>query len=386
MAFNFDEIIDRRSSDSAKWTYYPADVLPAWVADMDFRSPEPIVQAVRERAEHGVFGYGFKHDGLNAAIVAWAQKRYNWTISAEHIVLLPGLVSGLNTVNRAFGHVGDSTIMLSPIYGPIFSSAHEQGLRPIQVPLAANRTGSTLRYEIDFDALERAITPRTVMLMMCNPHNPVGREFTREELQRLGDIALKRNLLICSDEIHCDLMLDGRAHTTFASLSPEIADRTITLMAPSKTFNVPGLGCSFAIVQNAHMRQRLHGAMSGILPHVNLFGIVAAEAAFTRCDDWLAALQTYLAANRDTLVQFVRDNMPGVATTVPEATYLAFLDFRETAIAKDPYTHFYSKAKVALSGGTGFGVGGDGFARFNFGCPRATMMDALERMAAALPR
>lgn len=385
MSSSFDERIDRRNSDSIKWLAYPADVLPMWVADMDFRSPEPVVQALRERVEHGVFGYAGSLPKLIEAIVAWAASRYDWQIRPEHIVMLPGLVSGLNSVVRAYGHVGDNTIMLSPIYGPMFSSAYEQGLRPILVPLTTTQNGSTVRFEIDFDAFEKAITPRTTLMMLCHPHNPVGREFTREELLRLGEIALKHNLVICSDEIHGDLMLDGRRHTAFASLSPELAERTVTLMAPSKTFNVPGLGCSFAIVPNAQLRQRLHGAISGILPHTNVLGMVAAEAAFTKSDAWLADLQAYLTANRDALVHYVAEHMPGVAVTVPEATYLAFFDFRSAGLSKDPYAHFLSRAKVALSGGAGFGAGGEGFARFNFGCPRSTMMEALERMAEALP-
>jgi cystathionine beta-lyase len=385
MSPNFDEVIDRRASDGIKWLAYPADVLPMWVADMDFRSPEPVVQALRERVEHGVFGYAATLPGLVDAIVAWAAERYGWRIEREHVVMLPGLVSGLNSVVRAYGHIGDSTIMLSPIYGPMFSSSYEQGMRPTLVPLVTTQSGATVRFEIDFDAFEKAIAPRTTIMMLCHPHNPVGREFTREELLRLGEIALKHNLIICSDEIHGDLMLDGRRHTPFASLSPELANRTVTLMAPSKTFNVPGLGCSFAIVTNPHLRQRLNGAISGILPHNNVLGMVAAEASFKHGGPWLADLQAYLTGSRDMLVQYVAEHMPHVAVTVPEATYLAFLDFRSAGLNKDPYAYFLSKAKVALSGGTGFGAAGEGFARFNFGCPRSTMMEALERMAEALP-
>ena len=385
MSFDFDEIIDRRNSDSAKWKYYAADILPAWVADMDFRSPPALSRALHARIDHEVFGYAFPGPEVTDSIVTWAQRKYGWTIIADDIVLLPGLVSGLNLVTRAFGHPGDSTITLTPIYGPMMSASSDQGMQSIQAPLTAVRSGSTVRFEIDFDAFERAITARTTLFMMCQPHNPAGREFTREELARLGAICQKRNVLICSDEIHGDLMLDGRAHTVFASLSPELADRTITLMAPSKTFNVPGLGCSIAIVQNAQLRQRLKNSMSGIIPHVNLLGLVAAQAAFTQCDDWLAGLQAYLTANRDVLVKFVAEHMPGVATTVPEATYLAFLDFRTVELARDPYAFFMDKAKVALSSGLGFGKDGAGFARLNFGCPRSRMLEVLERLAAALP-
>jgi cysteine-S-conjugate beta-lyase len=382
--YNFDEIFDRRNSDSIKWNYYPADALPMWVADMDFKSPPAIIDALRARADHGLFGYTKGEMDLPATIVGWCKRRYNWDVSRDEVVMLPGLVSGLNIVARAFGAVGDSTITFTPVYPPFLSSAAEQGMTAIQVPMTPVYTGATLRYEIDFDAFEKAITPRTRMFVMCHPQNPAGREFTREELTRLGEICLRHKLLICSDEIHGDLMLDGRKHAPFATMSPEIADSCVTLMAPSKTFNVPGLGCSFAVVKNPQLRQRMKSAMSGIIPHVNIFGLVACEAAFTQCDDWLTELQAYLTANRNVMTQYLAERIPSIKTTVAEATYLAFFDVRETGIPGDPFTYLLNTAKVATNAGPMFGKGGEGYVRFNFGCPRATLLQALDRIAESL--
>jgi cysteine-S-conjugate beta-lyase len=385
MPFDFDSPLDRRNSDSIKWNYYGADVLPMWVADMCFRSAEPIVQALRERVEHGVYGYAQPPKSLHETVVRWCERQYGWTITPDDVIFLPGLVSGLNLVCRAYGHMGDSTITLSPVYPPMFSSATEQGMTCIHVPLTQSLVNGALRFDIDFAAFEKAITPRTTLLMLCHPHNPTGREFTREELTQLGEICARKNVLICSDEIHGDLVLDGRKHLPMAAVSPEIADRTITLMAPSKTFNIPGLGCSFAIVTNPQLRQRLNGARSGIVPWVNLMGLAATEAAFSNCDSWLGELRTYLAGNRDFTAAYIAEHMPSIKTTVPEATYLAFLDCAGTQIVGDPYKHFLERAKVATNAGSGFGKGGDNFVRLNFGCPRAQLLEALEKMAESLP-
>jgi cystathionine beta-lyase len=385
MPFDFDQPVNRRDSDSIKWNYYDADVLPMWVADMCFRSAEPIVQALRDRVEHGIFGYAQPPKKLHETVVAWCARQYGWTIQPDDVIFLPGLVSGLNLVCRAYGHIGDSTITLSPVYPPMFSSATEQGMNCIHVPLTATQVNGAIRYEIDFDAFEKAITPRTTILMLCHPHNPAGREFTREELARLGEICIRKHVLICSDEIHGDLMLDDRRHLPMAAVSPEIADRTITLMAPSKTFNIPGLGCSFAIVTNAQLRQRLNSARSGIVPWVNLMGLTATEAAFTQCDDWLRELRAYLTGNRDFVARYLAEHMPTLKTTLPEATYLAFFDCSGAGIDGDPFAHFLKHARVATNAGSGFGKGGDGFVRLNFGCPRAQLHEALEKMAEALP-
>lgn len=384
MTFDFDRIIDRRCTDCAKWTYYDPDVLPVWVADMDFAAPESIQQALRERVEHGVFGYELPSAALHETVVDWLDRRYGWRITPDDIVFLPGLVSGLNLVCRAYGSIGDHAIMLTPVYSPFLSAPPNQGLIADAVQLRPVQKNSRLSYEIDFDAFEAAITPRTRLFLHCHPHNPTGHEYASGEMQRLAEICLRRDVLICSDEIHCDLMLDGKRHTPLASLAPEIADRCITLMAPSKTFNIPGLGCSFAVATNPRLRVRLEQAAAGIVPHVNVLGLTATQAAFSRCDDWLVALQGYLSANRDALLAFADEHLPGVVATSPEATYLTWLDCRNLGLPASPYAFFLKHARVALSDGAIFGPGGDGFVRFNFGCPRTTMMQALMQMRDAL--
>jgi cystathionine beta-lyase len=254
--------------------------------------------------------------------------------------------------------------------------------------LACTTRGHTVHYEIDYDTFEAAITPQTRLFILCQPHNPIGVEYSPEQLARLAEICVRHNLLIISDEIHCDLMLGGARHTPLAmvlqSLMPELAERCITLMAPSKTFNVPGLGCSFAIVPSAERRKQMAKASEGIVPHWNALGIVAAEAAYRYGGDWLAALLQYLTANRDFLVDYTNEQLPGISTTVPQATYLAWLDCRSAGIAGNPYQFFLKQAGVALSDGIPFGPGGEGFVRLNFGCPRAQLADALERMSLAL--
>jgi cystathionine beta-lyase len=250
--------------------------------------------------------------------------------------------------------------------------------------LVVNREGQLLRYEIDYDAFEAAITPRTGLFILCNPHNPVGRSYTREELTCLAEICLRHNLIICADEIHCDLLLGNTSHVPLASLSPEFAERCITLMAPSKTFNLAGLKCSFAIVPNRELRHRLILVTTGMALAVNVLGYAAALAAYQDGADWLAALCRYLTANRDFLVDYVQEYLPDLSTTVPESTYLAWFDCRETGIEGNPFQFFLKQAQVALNDGSLFGPGGEGFVRLNFACPRSTLAEALERMRAAL--
>src|SRR5437588_1674046 len=304
MKFDFDTPIERRTSGASKWTKYGEDVLPMWVADMDFRSPEPVVKALRERIEHGVFGYGASTSELVEALCQRMQRMYRWQVSPDQIVLIPGVTSGLNVACRAFGKPGGAALMLTPIYPPFLSAPGNHAMSATTVPLILRRADGNQIIEsaIDFDAFERAITPQSTIFLLCHPHNPTGHEYTRAELLRLGEICLKHNLIIASDEIHCELMLDGNRHVPIASLSPELAERTITLMAPSKTFNLPGLGFGFAIVQNPQLREQMNKASMGIVPHNNVLGITAALAAYRDGDDWLQALLAYLTVNRDMLV------------------------------------------------------------------------------------
>ncbi len=385
---DFDTIIDRRASDSAKWSYYGDGVLPMWVADMDFASPAPIVEALQRRVAQAVFGYGKDPDELRAVFCARMARLYGWQIEPEHIVFLPGLVSGLNVVTRAIGEPGSGVLVNTPVYPPFLSAPANQG-RSVQAGMLAPRTRYDaqnhpyLYYEIDFDALEAAVTPETRLFMLCNPHNPVGRAYSQQELDQIGEFCLRHDLLICSDEIHCDLLLGETMHHPIAALSPELAARTVTLMAPSKTYNIPGLGCSMAIVSDAELRAQINRAAAGIVPHVNLLGIVAAQAAYAECEEWLAQLRAYLTGNRDLVFDFVQRNLPQVPLTLPEATYLAWLDMRNLGL-KNPQQFCLREAKVALGDGAPFGQGGEGFVRLNFGTPRALLQQGLEQIAAAL--
>lgn len=384
---NFDLDVGRRNIYCAKWSHYGPDVLPMWVADMDFKSPEPVLQAMRERLEHGVFGYEPPSPEVGNTICAWLERRHQWKVTPADIIYMPGLVSGLNVVSRAVGHIGDSAIVLSPVYGPFMSAPPNQGLTVTKVELKRVDEGEHLNYEIDFDAFERAFTTRTALFIHCHPHNPIGREFSEDENRKLAEICLKKNAVICSDEIWGDLMLDGTQHKPLAAISPEIADRTITLMAPSKTFNMPGLGFSFAIVQNPQLRARINNAKDGIIPGLNAMGITAAKAAFSQCDGWLGDLQAYLTENRNVMLDYMAENLPDIKTTLPNSTYLGWLDCRNANIPGGPrnaYDFFLKQAKVGLSDGAAFGPGGEGFVRINFGCPRPQMMEALDRMRNAL--
>jgi cysteine-S-conjugate beta-lyase len=384
MSINFDQVIERRNTGCAKWQTYGEDVLPMWVADMDFRSPEPVIQALRERVEHGVFGYAAPMPELTEVICARLQRMYGWTVTPEQIVYLPGVVSAINVACRAFGQSGEGVLVQTPVYPPFLSAPGNHGLELQAVELTRVEEAHTLRYEIDYGAFESAIAPRTRLFILCQPHNPTGQEYSPEQLTRLADICLRHDVLIVSDEIHGELMLGGTRHTPTASLAPEIAAHTITLMAPSKTFNLPGLGCSFAVVPNAEWRQRMAKASEGLVPLMNALGLIAALAAYHDGDEWRAALLEYLTANRDFLVNYVADKLPRIRTTVPQATYLAWLDCRDAGISGSPYEFFLHQAKVALGDGKAFGPGGEGFVRLNFGCPRSQLVEALERMRTAL--
>ena len=384
MTYNFDEYIERRGSGSYKWEDYDDDVLPLWVADMDFASPEPVIRALHERVEHGVFGYGRPLPELLNVICERLQRLYQWSVTPDQLVFLPGLVTGLNVVCRAIGKPGDGVLIQTPVYPPFLKAPLNHGRVLDIAELAVSREDQLLRYEVDYEMFEEAITPRTRLFILCNPHNPVGRCYTRQELTRLAEICLRHNLIICSDEIHCDLLLDDAQHLPLATLSPEIADRCITLMAPSKTFNLAGLKCSFAIVSNPDLRQRLAFVAESMALRGNVLGYTAALAAYRDSSEWLTELCRYLTANRDFLVNYTLDHLPGLSITVPEATYLAWLDCREAGVEGNPFQFFLKQARIALNSGVSFGPGGEGFVRLNFGCTRTTLTQALERMRAAL--
>jgi len=382
---DFDHPPARRGTDSLKWQRY-GDALPLWVADMDFLSPEPVLAALRDRVAHGVFGYGAPPDELTETICARMAELYRWPVEPEQIVYLPGLVSGLNVVCRAVGEPGDEVLVQTPVYPPFLSAPTNQDRRLLAAELTAETRDGRLHYTFDGDAFAARIGPRTGLFILCHPHNPVGRTFDPAELVRLAGICERYDLTVCSDEIHCDLLLDGRRHVPFATLAPEIARRCITLMAPSKTFNIAGLGASFAIIQNAELRRRFKRAMRGIVPDANILGLTAALAAYRHGGDWLRELLVYLAANRDYAVERIARHLPGVRATLPEATYLAWLDCREAGIPGNPHEFFLENAGVALNDGAAFGPGGAGFVRLNFGCSRATLAEGLDRMRSALEK
>lgn len=381
MDYHFDHLPVRRGTDSLKWQRYGA-ALPLWVADMDFTAPEPVLTALHDRITHGIFGYGAPPDELTETLCARMADLYQWPVTPEQIVYLPGLVCGLNIACRAVGEPGDAVLVQTPVYPPFLSAPLYQDRQLLTAELTAEYRDERLFYSFDDAAFAKAISPETRLFILCHPHNPVGRSFSRDELSRLAAICEQHDLVICSDEIHCDLLLDGQRHIPFATLSPEIAQRCITLMAPSKTFNIAGLGASFTIIQNPELRQRFKHAMRGIVPDVNVLALTAALAAYQHGGDWLQQLLPYLATNRDALTDYVDRYLPGIHITKPEATYLAWLDCREAGITGNPHEFFIQNAGVAMNNGATFGPGGDGFVRLNFGCPRATLLEGLERMRA----
>jgi cystathionine beta-lyase len=377
----FDCYIERRTSDSIKWTRYGQDALAMWVADMDFAAPPAVIEALQARIAHGVFGYGAEPPELREVLVARLAARYGWRVAPEDLVFMPGVVVGFNLAAQAVAQPGESMLLQTPVYYPMFRTPVYAGLTLDQMTLTQGADG---RYGVDLDLMARAITERTRLFLLCNPHNPVGRAFTRQELADMAALCLRRDLVICSDEIHCELTYEGHTHTPIAALDGEIAQRTITLMAPSKTFNIAGLHFSFAVIQNPDLRRTYERACRGIVPSVSVLAYAAALAAYRDSEPWLAEALAYLQANRDYLCRFVAAELPGLRMACPEATYLAWLDCREARLPGGPHEFFLERAGVALNDGATFGPGGEGFVRLNYGCCRQVLDQALERMRAAL--
>jgi len=375
--FDFDTPVDRYHTASIKWERYSGrDIIPLWVADMDFRSPPAVIEALNKRIEHGVFGYGADPRALTEMVCEMLARRYSWQVEPEQLVWLPGLVCGLNVVCRAVGSEHDDVMTLVPIYPPFLSAPGNSGRKLVTVPLVIEKD----KWMIDFDELEKRITPNTRLLLFCNPHNPVGRVYSRQELENLVLLCDRHDITICSDEIHCDLILDGdKKHIPTAAVCPEAAGRTITLMAPSKTFNIPGLGCSFAVISDRPLRNRFLQAMAGIVPEVNILGFSAAEAAYRDGWDWLTALLQYLRGN-SLLVEKEIGSMAHLSMHHVEATYLAWIDGRR--IDKMFPGRFFEAFGVGLSEGSDFGF--PGFIRLNFGCQRSLLQEALQRIKRAL--
>ena len=375
--FDFDTVIDRRKSESEKWGRYAGtDILPMWVADMDFVSPPEVIAAMQDRVAHGVFGYSHTPKELGSAVQETLLADYNWAVDENWLVWLPGLVTGLNVTCRAVGEPGDGVMTATPVYPPFLTAPKLSGRELITVPLME----SDEKWRIDFDALEAAVTPTTKLLMWCNPQNPVGRIFTKDELTELAAFCDRHDLVICSDEIHADLLLDQEyGHIPIATLDPAVADRTITLMAPSKTYNIAGLGCSFAVIPNDRLRKNFQRAMAGIVPHINMLAYAAAFAAYRHGKPWLKALLDYLRDNHDRTLAAI-NTIPGLEMKPVEATYLAWIDARALDL-KSPAA-FFEKAGVGLNNGADFGL--PGFVRLNFGCPRKLLDQGLARIENAV--
>ncbi len=377
MDFDFDTVLDLTGGDSMKWNrYIGRDILPLWVADMDFAAPPAVIEALRRRVERGVFGYGGPWPSLVDAVQEHLESEYDWRIEADWIVWLPGLVTGINAACRA---VDGPAFTATPIYPPFLSSPALSGCKLATAPLQQDDAA----WMWDFGAAESAIVDSAAKLfLLCHPHNPVSRAWNDDELVRIAALAEKHDLVVCSDEIHCGLVIDGK-HRPFATLSPQAAARSITLMAPSKTFNVAGLGCAFAIIPDMALRRDFRRVMDGIVPHVNILGLAACEAALRHGEPWRRALIEYLRGNRDRVARAVAA-MPGLSMAPVEATYLAWID--TTGAGIDQPIRFFEQAGVGLSDGRDFGLGDDyrRFVRLNFGCPRETLDRALERMTRAL--
>lgn len=381
MHFDFDTVPARLGTDSQKWQKYAGrDILPLWVADMDFKSSPAIIAALHDRVAHGVFGYARPVKSTVDAVVDALQRNYAWKIDPAWIVWLPGLVCGLNITAQAFAQAGEEVLTLTPVYPP-FMSAPKNSARLSTQAAFVLRDG---HWEIDWDALACAVTPRTKLFYLCNPHNPLARVWRREELIRLGEFCAQHHLVLCSDEIHCDLILDPTLHhLPAASLSPEISARTVTLMAPSKTYNVPGLGTSFAIISDPALRAQFIRASAGVVAEVTALGFTACEAAYRDSEAWRQALLTYLRGNRDFLLDYLTREIPDIRVEAPiEATYLAWLNLEALHLA-DPVAHFETHG-VGLSEGAYFGAPKGHYVRLNFGCPRATLAEALHRMKTAV--
>ncbi len=373
MDFDFSTRIDRRGTGSLKWDKYGEEVLPFWVADMDYRVAPAIEAALAKRVAHGVYGYTIPYTEATEAIVRYMNEVQGVGVDPSWLLWVPGLVPALNTAARAFGKDGDSILTCTPVYPPFLTSPGNQGRQCLKVPLMF----SGGRYTFDFEALEAAVRPDTAAFFLCNPHNPVGRVFSREELETLSAFCRRHELILVSDEIHCDLILEeGLPHISALALGEDVVETSITLMAPSKTYNVPGLACSFVIIPNASLRQRFERALRGMITEVNCFGYAACVAAYTEGESWRRALIDVLRINRDRVYAFAAEHMPALGLAPMEATYLAWFDVRPLKLDQ-PAAHFEAHG-IGLSDGGPFG--GTGFLRLNFGCPPDLLEEGLERM------
>ncbi len=383
--YNFDIITDRRGTDCLKWDSNTDPAIhPMWVADMDFAVAPQIQEAMRKRLEHPVYGYTFHGEKLLNAIVSWVGRRYRWNIEKDWITFSPGVVPALSMSILALTNPGDRVLIMTPVYRPFYNSIRENGRVIINHPLKQDENG---RSYIDFDLLESQIDSRCKILMMCNPHNPAGRVWTKDELLRLADIAKRHDLIVISDEIHADFIYSGHQHTSIASLSEDMAQRTITAYAPSKTFNLAGLCQSYVVIPNPKLRTAYMSMYDALDLGSNIFGMTALTAAYNEAEDWLDELLIYLEANRDYAVDYIRSQIPRIHVCPPEGTYLLWLDCSELGLREEELNHFFlEKAGVRMNAGYRFGAQCPSHMRLNFGCPRSLLTEGLERIRQAVSR
>ncbi len=381
----FDKKIDRFGSNSYKYDlmvklYGTTDAIPMWVADMDFSSPDFILDAIRERCDHGILGYTILPSGWSTAIVNWMRQHHKWEVTPKQLGFIPGIVSGLGLAIQCFSQPGDGILVQTPVYPP-FMSLPTANDRKLVINRLLFQEG---QFQIDFEDFERKVSTCKVFLL-CNPHNPGGRIWEIEELERMCEICAKYGVLIVSDEIHADLALTGHSHHCPGAFSPELSDNIITLMAPSKTFNIPGLSSSYYIIQNESLRKQFADYLNRAeLGNGSLFSIIAAQAAYEKGEEWLEQLKTYLAANIDYVGSFIKQHTPRIKACLPQASFLIWLDCRDLQLDDDSLKQFFLKdAKLALNAGVSFGPGGEGFMRINIGCPRSTVEKAMEQLKAA---
>lgn len=387
MKYDFDKVVDRTGTHTVKYDfrkqYFGADdVIPMWVADMDIETPDFIVDAIKKRAEHPIYGYTIRPDSYNQALVNWMQTRHQWEIKSEWISHSPGVVPGLVLSLLAFTNPGDKVILQSPVYFPFYHSILGNGRQLVDNPLKLING----KYEIDFDDLEKKIDSRTKMILLCSPHNPVSRVWTKEELLRLGEICLKHDMLIVADEIHHDLVFKHQKHYPIASLSEDLAQNTISFVAPSKTFNLAGLSTAAAIISNKKHLAAYNNILGDYHLFIsNVFGTTAFEAAYTKGHDWLDQLMDYIWENYLFVKAYLEKNIPDVGVLEPEGTYLLWLDFRKLGLSNQELKELMiKKAKVGFNDGVVFGETGSGFQRMNIACSRKIIATALENMKKAI--
>ena len=390
----FDRYTERRGTRSIKWdgcnekfgVDASVEMVPMWIADMDFRCPPKVIEAVTAKAKEGIYGYCAKPDSFDRAIIRWVERRYHWDIQKEWIVFTPGVVPGFTVAIQAFTEPGDGIIVQTPVYYPFMDGVQNNGRTIVENTLIQKENGS---YVMDYEDLERkAKDPKNKLMILSNPHNPVGRCWSPEELEKLGNICADNGVILVSDEIHADLIMGGYSHTAMCSLSEKIRQNTITNYAPSKTFNLAGLQTAYTIIPNDAMREKYLARLNANrIFNMNWFGPVALETAYNECEDYVDDLCVYLTENKKYTMDYIREQLPQLKMTELEGTYLAWVDFRGTGMTTEEIEHFIThEAHIGVDMGTWFGTGGDGFLRFNLACPRCLLTKALDQLKAALEK